>query len=184
MSQITTELQQFLAHRIEFKQPLAQFQLHWYEGRNNVDHLTSFFQVEGCRGNTLRHSLHERHHTLEVADHVTLNRLCLVILFLRIWLQCNMSHEVGFFLRKLANLHALQALHSDLKRAIRHTEHAAHTNDLTDFEDLVWSRLLDLSSFLCIQSDKATTAIDIVTLADGALLASGERVDSKRVGNS
>src|SRR6266516_1308667 len=166
MSQVTTELQQFLAHRIEFKQPLAQFQLHWYEGRNNVDHLTSFFQVEGGGGNTLRHGLHERHHTLEVADHVTLNRLCLVILFLRIWLQCNMGHEVGFFLRKLANLHAFQALHSDLKCAIRHTEHAAHTSDRTDFEDLVWSRLLDISSFLGNQRHKSITPHDIVNQAD------------------
>ncbi len=153
---------QLVAHRVEFKQFLPQFQVHLYEGGDDVYDLAWFFQVERGRRDAFRHILHKRNQTLEVADHIALNRLGFIVLFLDIRLRGDMCDKVGFLLRKFADGYTFQALHDNLNGAIRHAYHTRDTRGGTNSEDVIWAGLLYISGLLGDQDDHAITLHDVI----------------------
>src|SRR6266581_7036796 len=118
MRQETTQLFQLGAHRVQLEQILTQFQIHLYEGGNDVDDLARFFQVKRGCCNPFRYILHKRYQSLKKANHVALDSLCFVVLFVYIWLESDMGSKVGLLLRKFANSHPLQALYNNLNGTI------------------------------------------------------------------
>src|SRR5215470_16708234 len=172
---------QLVAYRVEFKQFLPQFQFHLYESGNDVDDLAWLFQVERGRRDTFRHILHKRNQTLEVADHIALNRLGFIVLFLDIRLRGDMCNKVRFLLRKFADGYTFQALHDNLNGAIWHAYHAGDTRDGPNFEDVIWAGLLYISGLLGDQDDQAITQHDVINQAYRTFLAHGERLDGERI---
>src|SRR5207245_2151789 len=119
----------------------TQFKLHLNKGSNNIDNLARFFQIERCSSYPFRHILHERNKSLKIANHITLDSLGFVILFLYIRLEIDMGNKIRLVLRKFANFYSFKTLNDNLNCAIRHTYHTGNTRDGTNFEYVVLSGL-------------------------------------------
>src|SRR6266849_9881410 len=183
MAQETTQVFQLGTYRVEFKQLLTEFQFHLHEGGDDIDDLARFFQVQCSSGNTFRHVLDKGNQALEVTDYIALNSLCLVVHFLRIRPDGNVSRKIGLFLGKFANIYTLQALDNYLNRAIVHADHTSNTRYRTNFEDIILPCLLDLGGFLRNQHNQPITAHDIIDQANRTLLAYTQRLHCKRIDN-
>ncbi len=181
MGQVATEILQLGTYGVKFEELLAQFQIHLHEGGDDVDDLTSFFQVQGRGSYAFGHILDKGDQALEVTDDVALNGFGLVIILLRIRFKGDMGCKVGLFLGKLANSYALQALDNDLNSAIGHADHASDTRNCADSENVPGTRLFYLRRFLGYQYDQAITTHDIVNQADRALLAYAKRLHGKGI---
>src|SRR5437763_16739533 len=120
MAQETTQVFQLGTYRIEFKQLLTEFQFHLHEGSDDIDDLARLFQVQCSSSNTFRHVLDKCNQALEVTDYTALNSLRLVVHFLRVRPDGNVSCKIGLFLGKFTNIHTLPPLNDYLNRAIRH----------------------------------------------------------------
>src|SRR5947208_943168 len=132
MAQETAQVFQLGSYRVKFKQLLTEFQLHLHEGGDDIDDLARFFQVQCSSGNTFRHVLDKGNQALEVTDHVALDSLCLVVHFLHIRLESNVSYKIGLFLGKFADCHTLQTLDDNLNRTIGHADHTGHARYRTN----------------------------------------------------
>ncbi len=181
MRQETTQVFQLGTHRIKFKQLLPQFQVHLHECGNDVYNLAWFFQVKRGSCHAFWHILHKRNQSLEVANHVALDSLGCIVLFLDVRLQGDMRSKVRILLGKFADCHTLQALHDNLNGAVGHAYHAGDTRNGTNFEDVIWPGLFHLSGLLGDQNDQAITTHDLVNQANRSFLAHAERLDSKRI---
>src|SRR5436305_9279148 len=107
MTEVTTQIYQLSTYRVEFKQLLTECQIHLHEGGDDIDDLARFFQVQCSSGNTFRYVLDKGNQALEVIDYIALNSLCLVVDFLRIRPDGNVSRKIGLFLGKFANIYTL-----------------------------------------------------------------------------
>src|SRR6266568_1336237 len=183
MSQIATQIFQLGTHGVEFKQFLAQFEFHLHESGDHVDDLAWLFQIESGSRDAFRDILNKGDETLEVLNDIAFDGFGLIVVFLGIGFNGDMSDQIRLFLGKFTDGDPFETLDNNLYGIVRHAQHTSYTSDCAYLEDVLCPGLLDVSGFLSNKCYEAVATHDVVNEANRALLPYAKRLYGKRIDN-